>query len=417
MSVTLNILEVGQRGDGVAVEEGRRYFVPFALPGEVVRAKPLGKRGDGTLAELEEVLAPSRHREQPPCAHFGTCGGCTLQHWRHDAYSAWKGQLIERALQQRGVPVPAFEAMLVGQPAERRRVDLVARRRGTRAIAGFHERASERIVDVAACVVARPAINALLAPLRTALAPVLAKGDAADVIVNETDGGLDVLIRPHRRTELGLESRQALVAFAERADLARLSWGSRAEPEPLAARRPPVLFLGEAVVEVPPGAFLQATRRAEQAMRAAVVAWTAGAGRLVDLFSGVGCLSLGGSGKAHLFDGDSAAIAAAATAARRLGAGKVVAERRDLFRHPLMASEFEKFEAVLLDPPRAGAGAQSLELARTKVPRIVYASCDPGSFARDARTLQEGGYRLEKLLPIDQFLWSVHVELIALFVK
>jgi 23S rRNA (uracil1939-C5)-methyltransferase len=417
VSVTLDILEVGQRGDGVAVEQGRRYFVPFALPGEVVVAKPLGKRGDGTLAELEEVLAPSAYRETPPCAHFGSCGGCALQHWRHDACSAWKGQLIERALKQRGVDAPAFEPMLVGQPAERRRVDFVARRQGKRTIAGFHERASERVVDVGSCVVARPTLNALLAPLRDALAPILTEGRAADVIVNETDGGLDVLIRPQRPIELGLESRQALVAFAERADLARLSWGPRDEPEPLVTRRPPVLFLDDAVVEVPPGAFLQATRRAEQAMRAAVAAWTAGAGWLADLFAGIGTLSLGGPGRVHLFDGDSAAIAAVAAAARKLGTARIVAGRRDLYRHPLMAGELERFDAALLDPPRTGAAAQSLELARSRVPRIVYASCDPGSFARDARTLQEGGYRLEKLLPIDQFLWSVHVELIALFVK
>ena len=176
-------------------------------------------------------------------------------------------------------------------------------------------------------------------------------------------------------------------------------------------------MFGEVRVEPPPGAFLQATKRAEQAMRAAVTAWTGDAPRLADLFAGLGALSLGRAGRLALFVSDRTAVASVEAAVRRLGGGKMAVDRRDLFRNPLTASELDAFDAVLLDPPRAGAAAQSAELARSKAARVVYASCDPGSFARDARTLQEGGYQLEKLLPIDQFLWSAHVELIALFVR
>ena len=417
MAVTLDILEVGARGDGVAELNGQRYFVPFTLPGETVEADPLDKRGEGVVARLVEVLAPSRHRETAPCAHFTTCGGCALQHWRRDAYTAWKIGLLTRALTQRGVEAPDFEPPMVGGPGERRRVDFVLRRQGRRVVAGFHERASPRIIDIGSCVVARPAINGLLEPLRAALAEVLPEGGAADAVANETDSGLDLLIRPHKRLDLSVERRQALVGLADRADLARLSWADRSSVEPLVVRRPPQLTIGGISIEPPPGAFLQATRRGEQAMRAAVETWTGNAPRLADLFAGVGSLSLGRAGRLALFESDRAAIAALDSVARRAGGNRVTAQRRDLFRNPLTAKELDAFDAVLLDPPRAGALAQCGELGHSNVPHVVYASCDPGTFSRDARTLQDAGYRLSKVIPVDQFLWSVHLELIGLFIR
>ena len=417
MGVTLNILEVGARGDGVADEDGQRYFVPFSLPGEIVEAEPGERRGEGVVADLVEILAPSRHREKAPCPHFGVCGGCALQHWRFDVYTAWKVSLIERALTQRGVPMPVFEKPLTGAQGERRRVDYVLRRQGRRVLAGFHERGSASVVDVETCVIARPPLVALLAPLRATLADILPDGALADAVANETDGGIDLLIRPHKRLDLSMERRQALVGLAEKTGLARLSWGGRGTAEPIVTRRQPMLLLGEATVQVPPASFLQATKRAEQTMRAAVTAWAGDSSKLVDLFAGVGALTLGRPGKLALFESDTAAVAAADAAARKMGGNRVIAERRDLFRNPLLAADLDAFDAVVLDPPRAGAAAQATELARSKLKKIVYASCDPGSFARDARTLHDGGYRLEKLMPIDQFLWSAHVELIALFTR
>jgi 23S rRNA (uracil1939-C5)-methyltransferase len=417
LAPTLEILGIGARGDGVAEQGGERYFVPYTLPGEVVEAEPVDSRGEGIFATLVEVLAPSRHRETPPCVHFTVCGGCALQHWRRDAYAAWKVGLIERALEQRGVAAPAFEQPLPGEPGERRRVDFVLRRQGRRVLAGFHERASARIVDVGTCVIARPSLTVLLAPLRTALGEILPDGATADVVANETDGGVDVLIRPHRRLDLSIGRRQALVELAERTDLARLSWGDRTTSEPIVTRRTPLLLLGGATVEPPPGAFLQATRRGEATMRAAINAWIGDTPKLADLFAGIGALSLGRPGRLSLFESDRPSVAAVEAAARRIGGNRVIAGRRDLFRNPLTAKELDAFDAIVLDPPRAGAAAQTAEIARSKVPRVVYASCDPGSFARDARTLQDGGYRLEKLLPIDQFLWSPHLELIALFAR
>ncbi|MFI5030831.1 MAG: class I SAM-dependent RNA methyltransferase [Reyranellales bacterium] len=417
MPRTLDILEMGARGDGIAEQDGERYFVPFSLPGEVVKAEPVDKRGEGVATELVEVLSPSRHREKPPCAHFGVCGGCALQHWRHDVYSTWKAGLVERALKQRGVHAPPFEAPLLGAPGERRRVDFVLRRQGRRVLAGFHERGSARVVDVGLCVIARPTLTALLELLRATMVEVLPDGAAADAIANETDGGIDVLLRPHKRLSLSIDQRQKLVALAERANLARLSWGDRANPEPIVTRRPPLLVLGEVTVEPPPGAFLQATKRGELAMREAVTGWVGDATKLADLFAGVGSLSLGRPGRLSLFESDKPSVEAVAASARKIGGNRITVERRDLFRNPLLTKELEAFDAAVLDPPRAGAAAQVAEIARSKVKRVVYASCDPGSFARDARALQDTGYRLEKLKVIDQFLWSGHVELIALFIK
>jgi len=417
LAPTLDILEIGARGDGVAEQDGVRYFVPFTLPGEVVEVAPVDSRGEGIVAALVEVLAPSRHREKAPCAHFTVCGGCALQHWRRDAYTAWKVGLIERALKQRGVAAPAFEMPLLGEPGERRRVDFVLRRQGRRVLAGFHERASARVVDVGTCVIARPSLTALLEPLRATLAEVLPDGASADAIANETDGGVDVLIRPHKRLDLSIDRRQALVALAKRAGLARLSFGDRATPEPIVVRSAPLLILGDVTVEPPPGGFLQATKRGEATMRAAVNAWIGDVPKLADLFAGIGALSLGRPGRLWLFESDKPSVAAVDAAARRIGGNRVVAERRDLFRNPLGAKELDAFDAIVLDPPRAGAAAQVAEIARSAVPRVVYASCDPGSFARDARMLQDGSYRLAKLLPIDQFLWSPHLELIALFTR
>ena len=417
MSLTLDILEVGARGDGVADLEGKRYFVPYCLPAETVEAEPLDRRGDGIACELLEVLAPSRHRETPPCAHFGSCGGCALQHWRRDVYAGWKSELISKALAQRGVKAPRFEAPVGCEPGERRRADIVLRREGRRILAGFHERASQTVVDIGTCVVASAKINAALAPLRSAMAAILRDGTSADAVVNETDTGLDVLIRPHRRFDLSLPNRETLIGLAERADFARVSWGDRARAEQVVVRRAPLLVLGDISVEPPPGVFLQATKRAELVMRAGVTAWAGEGAHIADLFAGIGALSLGKPGKASLFESDKTAVAAVDAALRKAATNQATVHLRDLFRNPLTVRELDAFDAVILDPPRAGAAAQCAELAAAQVKRVVYASCDPASFARDVRILQDGGYRLEKLMPIDQFLCSPHVEPIALLTR
>jgi 23S rRNA (uracil1939-C5)-methyltransferase len=291
------------------------------------------------------------------------------------------------------VTVRELQPMVQSQPNERRRADFVVRRN----LAGFHERASHRTFNVEECHVIAPRFLTLLPALRT----ILWGEVAADAVVTDTDTGLDVLLRPHKRTDLSLEANQKLVAFANAADLARLSWGDRSNPEPIVVRRAPRLTYGDVTVEPPPGVFLQA-------MREAAAEWLPGAKRVADLFAGIGALTVGQAWRSTLFESDKAAVAAVS---------RLNAVRRDLFRNPVLASELKAFDGAVLDPPRAGAAAQTAELAKSGISRIVYASCDPGSFARDARALQDAGYRLEKLKPIDQFLWSGHVELIALFAR
>jgi len=290
--------------------------------------------------------------------------------------------------------------LLAAEIGEVGRGDLVVRGR----LAGFHERASHRAFNVEQCAVLAPRLVALL-PLLRGIVP----GDVAlDAIVNDTDSGLDLLLRPHKRVALPLETNLKLVAFAQAADLARLSWGDRANPDPIVTRRAPRLAYGQVSVEPPAGVFLQASRRAEQAMRDSVAGWLAGAKKVVDLFAGIGALTLGQAFRTTLYESDKAAVAAVA---------KLGAVRRDLFRNPLLSAELRAFDGAVLDPPRAGAATQCTELAQSGLRRIIYASCDPVSFARDAKVLQAGGYRLERLKPIDQFLWSGHVELVALFAK
>ena len=417
MAVALTIAEVGARGDGIGTHEGTRYFVPFTLAGESVEIEPGMRRGEGVAATLLKVVTPSSERTTPPCPHFTVCGGCALQHWQGEPYTAWKSRLIARALSQSGVEAPVFEAALAGLPRERRRADFILRRQGKRTLAGFQERGSHHVVDVERCPVISPRLEALLGPLRATAPSLLADGGAADAIVNDTESGLDLLLRPHAKSEPSLAAREALVSLAETADLARLSWGGKGHPETIAMRRPPMMTFGDVSVELPPGAFLQVTRQAEEAMRAAAANWVGDARRVADLFAGIGTLSFGQFRRLSLYETDRGAVAAVDQAARALGGGKATAIRRDLFRNPLSSMDLAVFDAVLLDPPRAGAAAQVAELGRSTVPRIVYASCDPGSFSRDARALQDGGYRLERLMPIDQFLWSAHVELIALFTR
>ena len=398
------VAELGAAGDGVARAEEGRIFVPLALPGERWRVRLERRLREGWAASALACLEPGP-RAEPCCPHFGRCGGCRLQHLPDSLYRSQRRDRIVAALAHRGLPGESVEEVRVVPLASRRRLRLALARGPRGLILGFRQRESHRLVSVSVCPVARPELVALLPRLAAGLGGALARPEPGEVSLTVTDSGIDLLLRPHRRLDLDLDRREALVALAESADLARLSWGDRATAEPVVVRRAPLLLFGEIRIDPPPGVFLQATKRAEQAMRAAVSEWAGGASRLVDLFAGIGALTLGRPGKLALFESDPPAVAAIDAARRRLAAGSVTVERRDLFRNPLTAAELDAFDAVVLDPPRAGATAQSGELARSKVPRVIYGSCDPGSFARDARTLQDGGYRLEKLLPIDQFLW------------
>lgn len=426
----LTIDHLGARGDGVSSAEfgdkhfrkTRPVFVPFTLPGEQVRAKPIADRGEGVATELREILNASEDRIEPICGHFLACGGCSLQHMKPETYQAFKVSTLRQALQRVGLGDVLLHPLQQSPTGSRRRAALAARRLKDKVILGFHERESNRIIDVQECPVSKDEIVPLLPKLRTLLGDTLQEGQACDLTITVLEGGLDVaLVLPE---EPDLDRREAYSTLADDNDLARLSYRMREDVaddmRPLAARRDAVLKVGDFSVSPAPGGFLQATGEGERALQQVVAAALDGAGKALDLFSGVGTFSLLMAEKAQVLalDGDSSATSSLRRAADRAGLGdRLRTECRDLFSRPLEAHELEGYGLAVFDPPRAGAKEQTVRLAQSQIPTIVAVSCNPSTFARDARLLVDGGYELVEVWPVDQFLWSPHIELAALFRK
>ncbi|MDB5363613.1 MAG: methyltransferase [Rhodospirillales bacterium] len=409
--IELYIDKLGSEGVGVARLDGKPVLVAGTLPGERVRARVEG--GQGAITQLIEA---STDRIAPACHHFGSCGGCALQHLAWEPYLAFKRDLVVEALRRQGLGDVAVGATAASPPGSRRRATLEAKQAGGTLLLGFHGRSSHHIVDLGECPVLLPELAALLAPLRKLLKVLLPAGAGATIQLAAGPGGVDLgLMLP---AVPDMEQLERLSAFAEVKDLARLWW--RADgmaPVPAAQRRSIGLRFGTVPVDPPSGGFLQATAAGEAVLTAAVVDALAGAERVADLFAGCGTfgLALGQRALLHAVESDPAALGALASAARRAGLGFVSTERRDLDARPLLVAELKRFDAVLFDPPRAGARAQVVNLAASSVPTLVGVSCNPATFARDARILVDGGYRLESVLPVDQFVWSPHVELIGRF--
>jgi len=408
MESEVTIKQLGARGDGVAHWCGAPLYVPFALPGERVRVAPQGKRGAGRAARLLAVLEPAADRCAPACRHFGLCGGCAIQHLAAPAMVAFKRDLIAGALARRGLDDVDIAPVFTVSPATRRRAVLSAQAKGGALRLGFFARASKQLVDLAECPVMAPAMVGVLADLRNALGGM--KSAAITLLASET--GLDIALAAAGEPDLA--RREALGALGRRAGVARISWNG----EVIAQAAAPLLHFGDIAVTPPPAGFVQASAEAQERMLGLVRDVFAGARRVADLFCGCGAfaLPLARVSEVYAADADSAAIGALDAAGRLAGGLRpLAAEARDLFRNPLEGVELDRFQAVVFDPPRAGAAAQAAALAASTVPVVVAISCNPASFARDARTLIDGGYRLEKIFPIDQFLWSAHVELAAVF--
>jgi 23S rRNA (uracil1939-C5)-methyltransferase len=417
--VTLVIDSVGARGDGIAEHDGRSIYLPFTAPGDRVRARLGTSRGEGRAAELVELLAEGE-RAAPVCPHFGSCGGCALQHLAPDAYARSKEQQVAAALRQHGLDPAVMAPLRRVAPGTRRRARFaIERPRSAKAapLVGFSARASHRVVDMRVCAVLHPALVALVPRLR-AMAPLLwPLGASGAATATLSDAGLDVLL--DLAAAPGLAALETLADLAAAADLARLAWRAPgdATPTPAAVRRPPRALLSGVPVDLPFDAFLQASIEAEAALVGDVLAGIGPAARVADLYAGLGTFTFALAERAavHAVEGARPAAAALAAAAARAGLSRVTSEHRDLDARPLTAQELTSFDAVVFDPPRAGARAQSAALAAAQVPRVVAVSCNPASFARDARLLVDGGYRLLRVEPIDQFVWSPHVELVAWF--
>ncbi len=406
LNARLHIERLGQRGEGVARGPDGTILVPYALPGESVVAEVEGGRG-----KLVEVRSPSPDRIAPFCRHFSVCGGCAVQTLAHEPYARWKRGLLEEAMRDAGLAVTPAE-LLDAHGEGRRRATFHARTNASgQAIVGFMEARAHKIVEIEACPVLAPSLWNAPAAAR-ALAQILAaSGKPLDILMTGTNSGLDIDLKGHG--PLNDDETRRLVRFALRHDLARLSNHGVI----LVAQRPALVAMGKAMVAIPPGAFLQATAAGEAALAAEVCAALTGASRIVDLFAGVGTFSLRLAEFASVtaVDADEPALAALANAAGGVGLRPVVVETRDLFRRPLSAQELAPFDAIVFDPPRAGADTQARAIAQTGAPAVVAVSCNVQTFARDAAILCGGGYELERILPVDQFRHSPHLEIVATF--
>jgi len=419
-TLELSIAEIGARGDGIGHVEGAPVFVPFSVPGDRLRVRLGATRESGRAGEILEILAPGPGRAAPPCRHFGLCGGCALQHLSDPLYAEWKRALVGAALARRGLGEVAVGGLVRTGPRSRRRANLKALRRAGETRLGFFERASRRVVDIAECPVLVPEIEALVPALRELMDRLLRPGEQAEIDVTAAATGLDVVIAAP--FDAHMKTRTALAEFGEARDLARVSWLARGgeTPEPIVARRAVALEFAGIRVELPPRAFLQPSAAGEAALIEGVAAACAGAKNVADLYSGCGtfALPLMKRARVHAVEGDAGMVAALVAAAKSAGvANRLTAERRDLERRPLSAAELARFDAIVFDPPRAGAKRQVGEIVGSKVPVAVAVSCNPATFARDARVLVDGGYGLSEVTPLDQFLWSPHVEIIAVFRK
>ncbi len=385
-------MRIASRGEGVTAD-GRH--AKLAAPGDLLLA-------DGTI-----TAGPGR--AFPPCRHFPVCGGCQLQHVSDTAYATYITGRIISALNAQGIDAPQIDKAHVSPPRTRRRASMRAERRGKRIVLGFNEAASNAIVDLGECHVMLPELFALLRPLRSLLIAMLPDKARAAIKLSRADQGVDLMLGGFEVQ--GLHGIETLAAFGKANSLARLSLDEGLGPSVRYAPGDVSVTLAGVPIALPEGAFLQATADGEAALVKAVQSALAGAVEVADLFAGLGTFALALPGKVHAVEGARDAVLAL------IAARRVAVEHRDLFRRPLSVAELSRFDGVVLDPPRAGAKEQVAALAKSTIPKIAYVSCNPATFARDAKTLVDGGYRLERITPVGQFRWSTHVELAAAFIR
>ncbi len=399
------ITRLGHLGDGVA--DGP-VFAPLTAPGDVVT----GQLDDGRLSDIR-IVKSSDHRVSAPCSHFRGCGGCNLQHLGDAFVADWKASVVRDTLSLVGLE-PKIRPTLTSATRSRRRATFAARRTKKGTLVGFHGRASDAVIPVPKCILVRPALLDALAVAHDLAELGASRKGVLAVSVTEMETGLDFSV--HGGKPLDTALRIALAQLADAKKLTRLSW----DDETVALREAPRVFFDGIAVEPSPGAFLQATEEGESQLIQLVQEIVGTAKQVVDLFSGCGTFALPLARRAEVLAvEDSEAMLESLDKGWRMAAGLKIVEtaRRDLFRNPLLPDELNKFDAVVVDPPRAGAEAQITQLAASDVPSIAHVSCNPQTFARDAKTLVDAGYTLDWVQPVDQFRWSPHIELIGAFQK
>lgn len=403
--VTLKIERLGAQGDGVAEYEGRQVFVPLTLPGETVEAEI-----EGTRARVLRILEAAPDRAPARCSHYGECGGCTLQHLPAELYRTLKRDLVTNALSFEGIDAKVDNVVII-PPATRRRAVFAAHRQGKQVVVGFHGKRSHHIIGIRDCAVLTPALLALIPRLSQLAAIAAPPKDALTITATETLTGFDVALTGAPKA-LSADARAQLVQTAGALGLARLSLNGNLEME----RVPPQLRVGNVDIRPGPGGFLQATRESEAAMLSLVQQAVGDARRIVDLFSGAGTFSLplATTATIHAVESDELALASLQQMARKTsGLKPVTTEKRDLFRRPLVRTELKRFDAAVIDPPRAGAEAQTRELAASDIKRVAMVSCNAATFSRDLAIMLASGWRVTRITPVDQFIWSAHIEIVA----
>ena len=418
--VTARVVALGSRGEGIVETDAGPLYLPATAPGDEVALTVRRDRDGRIMPEAWEVTRPSPLRARPACPHFGACGGCALQHVREDLYAAWITERIRRALATQGLDgfADRIAEPAISPPGSRRRLVLHAARAGSRVVFGLNARRSHRIVDLKVCPVAVPELWRTVQTLRPLL-DRLAAGGPLTVTATMTDTGIDVLLAggpPPADPDLLAD----LAEWAEAADVAALSWSDGGRAQRLVERRQPLVTFAGIPVPFPGGAFLQATAAGEQALQRAVADWAGGAQGVVDLFAGLGTLSLPlAEGRRILaVEGDGAAVEALGQAVAAAGFGpRFRTLHRDLFRSPLSARELDAFALAIVDPPRAGAKEQMRAIAASALPRVALISCNPNTWARDARILVDAGFAIAEIRPVAQFLWSDAVEVASLLTR
>lgn len=400
----LTIERLGHLGDAVASGPEGSLFLPGFLPGEQIEGDP--ENGF-------RILTPSVNRVRAPCAHARTCGGCMMQHASNAFVAEWKLGIVQGALAGQGLTA-VFRPILTSPPKSRRRATVAAKRTKSGAMIGFHMRGSDTLVAVPNCQLLHPDLIAGFAGLESIVKIGSSRVGEVAITITRSLSGMDVMVTGGKPLDSNLNLE--LARITEASGFARLTWNG----ETVALRTAPMQRFGRALVSPPPGAFLQATTEGEAALLASIVDAIGPARKIADLFAGVGtfALALAENSEVHAYEGEAAMIAALDKGARNTeGLKRVVAHTRDLFRRPLELDEFKGLDAVVIDPPRAGAEAQMTVLATSDVPVIASVSCNPITFARDAKILISGGYHLDWVQVVDQFRWSHHVEIVARFSK
>ena len=402
----LTIERLGTRGEGVARTPSGNVFIPYAIPGDTVCAAISGQTG-----RLIDIITRSSDREAPFCPYYGTCGGCAIQGYREGAYRQWKRGLLVDAIAHAGIQAE-IDPLIDAHGEGRRRATFHARVEAGKARVGFMQARSHQLVAIEFCPLFAPSLEGAVTAARGLAEELAHLGKPLDILVTATASGLDLDIRG--TGTLGERETHKLIAATERLDLARLTQHGHLIVE----RRAAQLQIGRAIVHLPPGAFLQATEKGETTLATLVIEAAANSKRMADLFCGIGTFALRLAERAEILavDGNQPALDALSNAARATaGLRPITTERRDLMRRPLAPEELASFEAVVFDPPRAGAEAQAHALAKCEVPLIISVSCNAQTFARDAAILVGGSYRLERITPVDQFRQSPHVEIVGIF--